>query len=283
MLLKAYAKINLSLDIINKRPDGYHNLDTVMQTVSLYDTIDLTKNKDSKINLGCSRINLPIDRHNTAYMAAELMLEHCKEKCLGVNIHICKNIPSEAGLGGGSADAAAVINGMNKLFELNLTNEELVKIGARVGADVPFCLNIGTARCEGIGEIISTVDKMPDCHILICKPPVGISTAEAYRASDKFPQDGEFMTESVVDSLKTNDINTVAENISNRFDEIMCVSEVQVIKSIMTENGALGACMTGSGSAVFGIYTDEEVMKASAKILQDVGEVFMCKPLNSVE
>ncbi len=281
MILEAKAKINLTLDITGKRDDGYHNLDTVMQTISLSDTIDLTKNKEPGINLSCSKISLPVDIHNTAYKAAKLLLEYCNITDMGVNIHIIKNIPSQAGLGGGSADAAAVLNGMNKLFELNLTKKELAKIAVKVGADVAFCLESGTARCLGIGDIIKEASSLPDCYLLVCKPEIGVSTPYAYELSDRYPQEDYFLTPSMIDALETGNIENVAQCIGNRFDDILCISDVQIIKSIMIDSGALNASMTGSGSAVFGIFKDENSMRDAGFRLADLGEVFYCKAQNA--
>ncbi|MFI3326535.1 MAG: 4-(cytidine 5'-diphospho)-2-C-methyl-D-erythritol kinase [Clostridia bacterium] len=280
MLLKAHAKINLTLDITGKRNDGYHDLDTVMQSISLYDTVDLTKNRQGTIHLTCNKITLPLDKHNTAYKAAQLIFEHCGQTDIGVNIHINKNIPSQAGMGGGSSDAAAVINGMNKLFGFELSQNEMVEIAAKVGADVPFCLSCSTSRCLGIGDIIENLPAMPFCHILVCKPPVGVDTGFAYKLCDKYPQDDYFMTPSMVNAIKANNLEQIAENIGNRFDDILQLPEVQIIKSIMDDCGALNASMTGSGSSVFGIFTDEETMKYCGNRLSELGEIFYCKPEN---
>lgn len=280
MRLKAHAKINLTLDITRKRHDGYHDLDTVMQSISLYDTVDLTKNKQGVINLTCSKITLPLDIHNTAYKAAELIFKHCGITDTGVNIHINKNIPSEAGMGGGSADAATVINGMNKLFDLNLTREELVEIGSKVGADVPFCLKCSTSRCTGIGDVIEELKPLPDCHILICKPDVGVSTAYAYDVCDKYPQDDYFLSPGITKAINEGGIEEIAEHIGNRFDDVLQLPDVQIIKSIMHDSGALNASMTGSGSAVFGIFTNEDEMKACGLRINELGEVFYCKAVN---
>ncbi|MEG1426954.1 MAG: 4-(cytidine 5'-diphospho)-2-C-methyl-D-erythritol kinase [Oscillospiraceae bacterium] len=278
MIVKANAKINLTLDITGKREDGYHTLDTVMQSISLYDEIDLTKNKDAKIILSCSRMSLPLDERNTAYRAARLILDYGRITDMGVNIHICKEIPSEAGLGGGSADAAAVLQGLNELFRLELSEEVLLQLAVKIGADVPFCLLGGTKRCMGIGEILSPLPPMPSCTILICKPPVGVKTPYAYSESDKYPQNDYFWTPYLKDALISGDIRQIAENIGNRFDDILHIPEVQIIKSLMLEAGALNASMTGSGSAVFGIFSDQEKVKNAASFLKQLGLVFVVEP-----
>ncbi len=283
MNLRAYAKINLSLDITGKRQDGYHNIDTIMQAISLHDTIDLTKNREGKIKVTSSKIILPLDEGNTVYAAAKVILEYCNIKDMGVNIHLVKNIPIQAGLGGGSADAAAVLLGIDKMFELGLTDNELLKLAAKVGADVPFCLNLGAARCLGIGDIIEEITPLPPCHVLVCKPPIGVSSAKAYEKSDKYPQDEFFFTPSVLEALKNGNLEEIAASLGNRFDDVLCISDVQVIKSIMLNEGALGASMSGSGSAVFGVFNDENLMKKAATVLNELGEIYCCKPINSEE
>lgn len=280
MLINAYAKINLTLDITRKRSDGYHDISTVMQSISLCDELELTKNKDGKIKISCNKRGVPTDERNSAYKAAKAIMEYCGITEMGVNIFIKKSIPVEAGMGGGSADAAAVLLGMNKLFDLQLTDGILVDIAAGIGADVPFCLLGGTRRCEGIGDVMMEVPPIPECFILICKPPVGVSTALAYSESDKYPQDGSFMTPLMVDALSTGDINKVVEAIGNRFDDILQIPDVQIIKSLMDEYGALGSCMTGSGSAVFGIFKDELKVKEAYEVLKPYGDVFITRPMN---
>ncbi len=280
MDIKAYAKINLSLDILNKRDDGYHLLDTVMQSVDLYDIISLSKNKNCKINISSNIFGLPTDKKNTAYKAARLIMDYYKITDMGVNIHIHKNIPSQAGMGGGSADAAAVISGMFKLFDLEADEKIQLEIATKVGADVPFCLIGGTKRCEGIGEIISSVPKLCDCNILICKPSVGVSTPKAFEICDKFPQQkSHFSTAGLIKALETGDLSEICDNFGNRFDDLLQIPEVQIIKSIMKVNGALNALMTGSGSAVFGIFDSIEKALMAKEALKNHGELFCVKPL----
>ncbi len=280
MDIKAYAKINLSLDILKKREDGYHLLDTVMQSVDLYDVISVTKNKNCQINISSNISNIPTDSKNTAYKAAQLVMEHSKISNMGVSIHIHKNIPSMAGLGGGSADAAAVIKALIKLFCLEIDEASQLKIAEKVGADVPFCLIGGTKRCEGIGEIITDAPPLCDCHILICKPPIGISTPEAFKLSDKFPVDDMYLsTQPMIEALQSGDLKTICDSLGNRFDDLMQVPDIQIIKALMKANGALGATMTGSGSAVFGIFESYEEMLTAKNELKDHGELFCVKPL----
>lgn len=282
MIVRANAKINLTLDIKRKRSDGYHDLSTVMQSLSLCDMVELSKNKTGEIIITSNRRTVPTDSSNTAYKAAKAIMDYAGINDMGVNIYIEKIIPMEAGMGGGSADAAAVVLGMINLFSLEITESVLMEIATGIGADVPFCLYGGTCVCEGIGEELTRVASMPDCSILVCKPPVGVSTPEAYDESDKYPQEDNFMTPYMVGALDSGNIEEVADCISNRFDDILHIPEVQIIKSLMRENGAINACMTGSGSAVYGIYNDEVSVLNAADLLKEYGEVFLTKPIGTV-
>lgn len=279
MIIQAYAKINLSLDITNKRENSYHDIDTVMQRVSLCDNVEITKNKLGTIDLSCSKLSLPTDVHNIAFKAAVAFFEHFKIQDTGINIHIVKNIPVEAGLGGGSADAAAVLLGLVDIFKVKTNLKELVSIAKKIGADVPFCLLKGAKRCKGIGEIMTDVPHLPKCTILICKPPVGVSTKYAYEISDKYENDNFFGTGQLVLALRTGNLHKICENISNRFDDVLVIPEVTIIKALMCSGGALTASMSGSGSAVFGIFEDEETAKATANTLSDLGSVHICEPI----
>lgn len=278
--LKAYAKINLTLDITGKKSDGYHTIESVMQTVSLYDEVRITENFLGKIRITSNAAFLPTDETNTAYKAAKAFLNYIDIRGKNVDIYIDKKIPSRAGMGGGSADAAAVLWGMNDLFSANLSMQELLKIGATVGADVPFCLVGGTCYCKGIGEQISRVDPMPDCFILICKPPAGVSTPRAYATVDKLPFTSAVATPKMLNALRTGQIQNVASALSNRFDEVLRISQVQNIKKTMRICGAMNAMMTGSGSAVYGIFDNQDRARECAEKLKESGELFLAKPVN---
>ena len=282
MIIKANAKINLSLDIVGTREDGYHELRTVMQSVGLHDVIEMSKNKSGDIKLSCDRREIPTDNRNTAYKAAKLMLEYAGIKDMGVNIFIRKNVPSQAGMGGGSGDAAAVLRGMIALFDIEIPDDTLYDIAARIGADVPFCLKGGTCLCEGIGEVMTELPDMPVCKLLICKPPVGVSTVYAYQEADKYPQEDYYMTPDMIEAINARDIDEIANCVGNRFDDVLHIPEVQIIKSIMLENGAKTASMTGSGSAVFGIFDDEDKLNSARSVLEDYGSVFVTEPTNNV-
>lgn len=274
MILNAYAKINLSLDITGKRDDGYHLLKTVMQTVSLCDKV--TIEKSDSITLTCSDDSVPTDDKNTAVKAAKAFFKFTGINA-GAEIHIEKQIPSEAGMGGASADAAAVIKALNELYETKLSNEDLLKISVTVGADVPFCMVGGTALCEGIGEQISPLSDMPDCFIVIAQPESGISTKEAYSAYDN----GNYENSEYTDKLLNNmsDIKNIAENLGNIFEELASNPDVDIIKMQMKSAGAIGACMTGSGSVVYGIFDDENKAKfCVSELSEDYKTVELTKP-----
>ena len=283
MRVNAYAKINLSLDILGIREDGYHDLSSVMQSISLCDIIDIELNTNGKIILSCDKDNIPLDSRNTMYRAAEKVLK--KLDCgsdIGVTIKLSKAIPSEAGLGGGSADASSVITALNELLGNKLNDYELIEIASAVGADVPFCIHGGTALCEGIGERLSILDAMPDCMILIAKPDVGVSTKEAYAAIDRFPEYfGNRNTENVISALRASSLSGVASAVGNLFDDTLCIPEVQDIKAGMLACGAMASSMSGSGSAVFGIFADADKAKSCMKELKEKCNVFICQPVKA--
>lgn len=283
MIVKANAKINLTLDITGVREDGYHDLSSVMQSIALADTLEITEREDGEIKLYCDKEEIPTDSRNTVYKAAERLLKFAQIQN-GVNITINKLIPSEAGMGGGSADAAATLAALKALYKIDISDEELYKIAASVGADVPFCLHGGTCLCEGIGEKMTEVGAMPRCTIVICKPPVGVSTGKAYSETDKNPQKLFGKTEKLCEILnsKNKNLTDVCAQISNRFDEVLEIGEVQQIKRKMLETGAFAACMTGSGSAVFGIYDENSKTGEIADSLNAFGEVFVTEPCECV-
>ena len=281
MKLRAYAKINLTLDVTGRREDGYHTLDTVMQTVSVWDEVEIKKINKPGIRLFCNREYLPVDTKNTAFRAAQYFFERCGITGQGLSIHIRKYIPSRAGMGGGSADAAAVLHGLNQMVHAGLPQQELVELGARVGADVPFCVVGGTCRCRGIGEQVEPVSPLPDCWLVLCKPPAGMSTPRAYALIDQFPLSRAQATEKMVGLLSAGDLRRVAGGLSNRFDETMKLQQVREIKRVMGNSGALGASMTGSGSAVFGIFDSEAAARACMQQLEGKGRLYLARPLSS--
>ena len=272
--IHAYAKINLTLDILGKRDDGYHDLVMVMQSVGLYDevTVKLTDNTD--ISVTSSSALLKDDESNTAFKAAKRFFEYAGITDKGAEIFMEKHIPMEAGMAGGSADAAAVITALNKLCGTNYSDDTLWEIGMRVGADVPFCITGGTMLAEGKGEILSKLPELSDFAkapvILLCKPDVGVSTGRAYAAVDHFdPQllirpDSDAMRKA----LSEKSVYGVADNLGNVFEQVLQIEECENIKEIMLAGGALGSCMTGSGTTVFGIFDSEDTAKQCAFTLK---------------
>ena len=247
----AYAKINLSLDITGRREDGYHTVDMVMQSVSLCDRVRVTLNDTGEVILKCSKPHIPCDGRNTAYKAAQYYFDATGVP-FGADIYIEKHIPDQAGMGGGSADAAAVLKLLNHLCaeagEEPLNTAELLYLGLRIGADVPFCILSGTYRCLGIGEQLLPLAEMPKCYLVVVKPDVGVSTPEAYRACENVPGGGMRYTPGMVCAVEHRSIEEIANALGNRFDDALQISVVQEIKKYLCENGALNALMTGSGS-----------------------------------
>lgn len=278
MLLKAYAKINLTLDVTGKREDGFHTLDTVMHSVSLYDRVELTRRKEPGVRLRTNRDYLPVNEKNTAYRAARLFLDRCGLAEEGVEIALHKAIPSRAGMGGGSADAAAVLRGLNEMFSAGLSTTRLMELGERIGADVPFCVYGGCCRCEGVGERLTELPLLPDCFLVICQPPVGMSTPRAYALIDRYPPARRRATPRMIQALERGDLRQIGKGLANRFDETMRLRQVLEIKGLMSSAGALGAMMTGSGSAVYGIFDREQNANSCAQLLESSGEVFVVRP-----
>lgn len=264
--LEAPAKINLILDIVGKRDNGYHDLRSVMQTISIFDYVTLTVNGEKSdlpnISVTCNKPYIPTGKSNIAYKACRAFIKAVGEVPFNrITIKIDKHIPSGAGLAGGSADGAAVIAGLNKLCGNILSADELCKIGATVGADIPFCIVGGTALCEGIGDRITPLKSLPKCEILIVKPNISISTPLSYKRFDelKNPKFSDF--DVFLSALNSGDLKSISKTLSNSLEEVTDVSIIQDIKSEMLKSGALGSLMTGSGSAVFGIFDDSEMAK----------------------
>lgn len=279
LTLKAFAKINLSLDITGVLENGYHQLEMIMQSVSLHDKVTIaTSDSSLGISLSCSVPSLCPNEHNTAYKAANLFFEYCGIRP-AVSIHIEKHIPSQAGLAGGSADAAAVLYGLNQLFQTNLTQKQLCEIGVQIGADVPFCICGGTMLATGIGEKLSPLPALPLCYIVICKPSVSVSTKEAYQKVEHSVILQHPDTQILCNALKEQNLSAISQNMKNVFQEAMSLEDVHIITELMIQNNALGACMSGSGSAVFGIFqTEQQALFCSNILKQKFNIVFICKP-----
>ena len=259
MTIEGRAKINLALSVEGIMENGYHRVKMIMQEITLSDEISLCFGKTG-VNLSCNISQIPTDDRNIACRAAKLFYEVTGIED-GVDIHIEKRIPSEAGLGGGSADGAAVLKGMNEHYGYPIPDDELISLGAKIGADVPFCIMGGTALAEGIGEILTPVESKVKADILIVKPDAGISTPWAYKRLDEVgcePLD----VDGVAKALADGDLKSLCSKMSNAFEIVApeVAPEVDEIKSSLAEHGALGAMMSGSGTAVFGIFDSADTL-----------------------
>lgn len=259
----ALAKINLMLEVTGKRPDGYHELVTIMQSISLSDTVFVQTTTNGEINVDCKGVELNNTCDNIAYKAAKAFYEHTKIHCGGLSIAIDKQIPLQAGLGGGSADGAAVLTALNKIHGFVCSNEELCRIGTGIGADVPFCLVGGTKLCKGIGEEISYVPPLESCFIVIAKGASGISTKEAYRRIDSLTARG-----SADISLYDGSIGSLKKIGGNIFEEVTESRDISALKEMLLQHGAEYSAMSGSGSAVFGLFRDKQAPKKCCKALE---------------
>ena len=284
MKLKAFAKINLGLDVVRKREDGYHEVKMIMQTVGIFDCLELLEEEEPGIRVSTNLHFLPKDENNLVYKAAKLLMEEKNVK-KGLSIHLDKHIPVAAGMAGGSSDAAAVFVGVNKLFHLGFTMKELMERAVKIGADVPYCIMRGTALSEGIGEILTPLSPMPDCHILVAKPPINVSTKFVYEnlRVQELPShpDIDGMTEAIRDGNLygiTERMGNVLETVTEKNYPV--ISE---LKTYMKEHGALGALMSGSGPTVFGIFDDEKYAKeayAGLRKEEMARQVFLTSPIN---
>lgn len=258
--VKAPAKINLALDILHKRDDGFHEVEMVMTTVDLADRIELTILEEDVITVDVSEGFLPVDNRNLAYKAAQLLKERFQVK-KGVSIYIKKNIPVSAGLAGGSTDAAATLRGLNKLWNLGLTLDELAIMGAEIGSDVSFCVYGGTALATGRGEVIKHISAPPNCWVILAKPPIGVSTADVYR-NVKVDQLNHPNIDAMLSAISKKDFTGICSNLGNVLEDVTfkLFPEVKKIKNQMERFGTEGVLMSGSGPTVFGLVRHETKM-----------------------
>lgn len=272
MSLKALAKINLGLDVLGQREDGYHEVRMIMQTIHLYDRVEIKKTKSPQIHVETNLFYLPVDENNLVYKAAKLMKTEFKIK-EGVHITLQKFIPVAAGMAGGSSDAAAVMVGMNRIFNLGVKQSRLMELGLKIGADVPFCIMRGTALAEGIGEKLTALPPMPKCPILIAKPAVSVSTKHVYEQLRLTENTDHPNIDRIMENIRKKNLRGVAENMGNIL-ETVTVREFPVIreiKKLMKENGALNAMMSGSGPTVFGLYANEKEIRKAYDALKQSG------------
>lgn len=268
----APAKINLSLDITGRRGDGYHLLRSVMQSVDLADTVTVRPLDTDTIAVTCDNPEIPPGDQNICHRAARLFCSALCERGLrplipGVRIDIVKRIPQGAGLAGGSADAAAVLNALNRLHGHPFTPEDLAEVGAQIGADVPFCLTGGTALCEGIGERVTPLPPLPRCAIVLAKPRFAIATSGAFMRYDTLATPFHPDVDAQLAAIASGDLRAVAAFMGNALEDVAEQAEIPTIRVKMLAHGALGAMMTGSGSAVFGLFEDEQAAKQCRDLL----------------
>ena len=278
----AFAKLNLTLDVLGKREDGYHDLQSVMQTISIRDDIEIDVGTGKPWKLLCSEEGIPTDETNLAWKAAKVYCDALNKDPDGMEIRITKRIPSGAGMGGGSADAAAVLRALNRHYGNPLSVFALAELGAKVGSDVPFCTLCGTAMVEGRGERLRKLPDMPDCVFVVCNPDFSVSTPELYKKIDEVAIAKRPNNRAMESALVAGDLGKVAENLCNVFDPVVSEEhlELNYIKSIFNSYGAVGFQMTGSGSAVFAIMSEFEYAAVVCNMLKEnYPKVFICKPV----
>ncbi len=279
-MARSYAKVNLTLDVLSKRNDGYHDVEMIMQTVSLFDLV-LVDKTESDISISTNLRFLPCNEKNIAYKAAQSFFEYTNIN-KGCKILIHKNIPVAAGLAGGSGNAAAVLCALDRLYNTNLSLEALYKLGGALGADVPYCIKGGTALATGIGDVITPLPDMPGCTILMVKPPISVSTASIYQAIDTSDIASRPDTQATINAIKAGNINDIAKNLSNVMGTVTEKLHpiVRGIRRKMILNGALGAVMSGSGPTVFGIFPDYQTAKKSHdSFYYQFKEVYLVSPV----
>ena len=269
--LKAYGKINLGLDVLRRREDGYHDVRMIMQTVGIFDRVDLIWKEEPGIQVETNLYYLPTNENNLVYKAAKLLMDEFQVQ-EGLLIRLRKFIPVAAGMAGGSSDAAAVLFGVNKMFRLGLTTEELMERGVKIGADVPYCILRGTALSEGIGEVLTGLSPVPQCQVLVAKPGINVSTKFVYEnlhANDLRPEQHPDI-DGMIRAIKAQDLQGIADKLGNVL-ETVTVKEypvIQEIKDKMLEFGAIGSLMSGSGPTVFGLFTNPKAAQEAYEELR---------------
>jgi len=280
IIVDAHAKINLSLDVLGKREDGYHDLKTIMQQIALKDVVTI-RTRATGVIIESNSGEIPLDNSNLAYKAY-LLLANTYNINSGIYIHIQKNIPVAAGLAGGSSDAAAVLRGLNELWQLNLTQKELMDIGVKIGADVPYCIMGGTALAEGIGEKLTKLKSFSDKLILLANPDISVSTAHVYNSLKLDFVSNHIDVEDLVNSIERDEVDFLGKNMFNILETITIKEHpiINDIKNHMLEYGAIGSLMSGSGPTIFGIFENEEQMKKCEESLKEtVKKVIITKTL----
>jgi len=280
MILKAYGKINISLDVVGKREDGYHLLRMLMQTVDIYDELTFKKCEEG-IQISCNKDFVPTDKRNLVYKAIELFSSTYNIKG-GVKVHIVKNIPVEAGMAGGSTDAAAALRAMRDLYKPEVTDKELMTLGVKIGADVPYCILGGTALCEGIGEVITQLKPFNDKILVVVKPNFGVSTIEVYKAFALKEVKVHPDTEGLIEAMEKDNLSYVGNNMKNLLETVTIKkhNEIQEIKDFMIKEGSVGSMMSGSGPTVFGFFEDMlTAQRCYEKLKESYKEVFITRTI----
>ncbi len=279
--VKAYAKINLMLDILSTLPNGYHDLFMVMQSVDIFDTVTVKKTDSKNIKITCDVPSIPTGENNIAHKAATAFFDYTKKENCGIEIDIIKKIPHAAGLAGGSADAAGVITALNALFETNLSEKELIEIGSVVGSDVPFCILGGTMLAQYTGTVLSHLPDLSEEFVIIVKPEQSVSTGAAYSAFDSAERVRHLDTHEMLSAVCSKDRDSYLKHIGNVFEQFIDVPDRVVIKGIMRENNAITSCMSGSGPSVFGIFNNAfDAQNCIAEMKERFDNAHLCSFVN---
>ena len=281
MEVLAYAKLNLTLDVLDRRPDGYHDMKMVMQSIGLTDRITMEPNEKGEVR-SCSNLPyLPMGDKNLASAAVLTFYRSLKRPVSGWNIALDKSIPVCAGMAGGSSDAAAVLRALNRAEGEPYTAEELARVGEQIGSDVPYCVLGGTALAEGRGEVLTPLPALPRCWVVVCKPDFSVSTPELFRAIDSVRLRRRPDTAGVLQALDQGDLEGVARRMYNVFEDALparLYSRVQDLKKLLIQQGALGANMSGTGSATFGLFREEQTARQAAQIMREqCADVYVCQ------
>lgn len=267
--LKALAKINLGLDVVRRREDGYHEVRMIMQTIQLYDRLDIKRTQEPGIQIQTNLSFLPVNENNLIYKAAKLLMDEFSITD-GVSVKLDKRIPVAAGMAGGSTDAAAMLIGVNRLFSLGLTKRQLMERGVQIGADVPYCIMRGTALAEGMGEALSPLPPMVKCPVLIAKPSISVSTKFVYQNLKLDDTTIHPDIDRLIDDIKAKNLHDIAAHMGNVLETVTIPNYpvIDEIKKHMLSNGAVGAMMSGSGPTVFGLFDDEDTAKKAYKAMR---------------
>lgn len=282
--LQAYGKINLGLDVLWKREDGYHEVKMIMQTVKLHDTLFFESVEEDVIILSTNADGLPVNEDNLIYRACQMLKTEYKITD-GIRIFLDKQLPVAAGMAGGSADAAAALIGMNRIFDIGLSKDKLMEYGVKLGADVPYCIMQGTALSEGIGEKLTVVSPMPECVLLLAKPPIDVSTKMVYENLHANELSRHPDIDGIIEALSHQDLQGITDRMENVLETVTVTRYpvISEIKNCMTEMGAMQSLMSGSGPTVFGIFTEKETAEKAAEEIRNrklADEIFVTQPYN---